>query len=94
MADKGRLDKLFDQFYRLLLTFYSTGNIGGKIEGTGYAFVVIAFLILLYSDFKMIQRINISIELMFFNTLWTVITILVMLGCIVAIRIICSRLFR
>ncbi len=93
MADKGRLDKLFDQFYRLL-TFCSTGNIGRKTEGTGFAFVVIAFLLLLYSDFKMIQRTNISVELIFFNTLWTVVTILLMLGCITAVRIICSKLFK
>lgn len=42
----------------------------------------------------MIQRTDISIESMFFNTAWTVVTILLMLGCIVAVRIICGRLFR
>jgi hypothetical protein len=93
LTDKGRLDKLSEQFYRLL-TFYSTGNLGRKVEGTAYAFVVIAFLLLVYKGFEMIQRIDISIESMFFYTLWTVVTILLMLGCIVAIRIICNRLFR
>ena len=93
MVDKSRLDKLFEQFYRLW-TFYSTGNLGRKVEGTAYAFVVIAFLLLVYKGFEMIQRIDISIESMFFYTLWTVVTILLMLGCIVAIRIICNRLFR
>lgn len=93
MVDKSRLDKLFDQVYRLL-TFYSTGNLGRKVEGTAYAFVVIAFLLLVYNDFEMIQRISMSIESMFFNTVWTVFTVLIMLGCIVAVNIICTRLFR
>lgn len=96
MTDKSKIDTIFDRFSELL-QFFSKGNTRKRIEGASYAFTVFSFLLLLYNDFIIFQEkavIQKSLDAIPYMTLWTVVTVFILIGSIVVVRLIFTRVVK